>query len=167
VSQTEETTLDAADSEALVGTPNYMSPEAVATSANTDARSDLYSVGAVGYHLLTGQAVFEAETMAELCRKRLEEKPLPLAARIGRPFCPHLEALILRCLERDPKQRPQSAQELIALLAASPRIADWDIEQRTAWWTGHREAISQAHAAAAEPIETNRAVDIEVEDRAP
>jgi eukaryotic-like serine/threonine-protein kinase len=167
VAHSEETALDAADTEALVGTPNYMSPEAAATPANTDARSDLYSVGAVGYHLLTGQAVFEGETMAELCRKRLEEKPLPPAARIGRPICPHLEALILRCLEREPEQRPQSAQELIALLATSPRMADWNIEQRAAWWASHRENVSQARAAPAEPMGTSRAVDIEVEDRTP
>jgi tRNA A-37 threonylcarbamoyl transferase component Bud32 len=167
VSHTDETTLDAADSEALVGTPNYMSPEAFATPAITDARSDLYSVGAVGYHLLTGQAVFEGETMAELCRKRLEETPLPPAARIGRPICPHLEAVILSCLEREPEQRPQSARELIALLATSPRIADWNLEQRAAWWTGHRESISQARAVVIEPIENNMAVDIEVEDRTP
>ena len=167
VSQTDETTFDAADAEALVGTPNYMSPEAGAPTANSDARSDLYSVGAVGYYLLTGQAVFVGETMEELCRKRLEEKPLPPAARIGRPICPYLEALILRCLEREPEQRPQSARELIALLAASPRITDWTIEQRAAWWTGHRESISQSRALAVEPLESNRAVDIEVEDRTP
>jgi serine/threonine-protein kinase len=144
-----------------------MSPEAGAPTANSDARSDLYSVGAVGYYLLTGQAVFVGETMEELCRKRLEEKPLPPAARIGRPICPYLEALILRCLEREPEQRPQSARELIALLAASPRITDWTIEQRAAWWTGHRESISQSRALAVEPLESNRAVDIEVEDRTP
>src|SRR5208283_5665921 len=97
-------------------------PEAVENAANTDARSDLYSVGAVGYYLLTGHGVFDGETIAEICQKRLEENPIPPTARAGRPICPHLEALILRCLERDPKDRPQSAHELIAQLAASPRI---------------------------------------------
>ena len=129
VASADETAPDTADTETFVGTPNYMSPEAVENSANTDARSDLYSVGAVGYYLLTGQGVFDGETMAEICRKRLKEKPVPPTTRIGRPICPHLEAAILRCLERDPKDRPQSAHELIALLAASPRIAG--LERRT------------------------------------
>jgi serine/threonine protein kinase len=159
--------LDAADTEIMVGTPSYMSPEAVESGANADARSDLYSVGAVGYYLLTGHGVFDGETIAEICRKRMEEKPVPPTARAGRPICPHLEALILRCLERDPKDRPQSAHELIGLLAASPRIADWNVEQRAAWWVAHREAINRARAAEAEPIATAKAVDIQIEDRTP
>jgi serine/threonine protein kinase len=163
----DDTALNTDDSEAFVGTPNYMSPEAVETSANTDARSDLYAVGAVGYYLLTGHGPFDGETTAEICRKRLEEKPVPPSTRIGRPICPHLEALILRCLERDPEARPQSAHELMTLLAASPRIAEWNVEQRAAWWVGHREAIHQAHAAELQPIETAEAVNIQIEDRTP
>ena len=159
--------LDAADTEIMAGTPSYMSPEAFENGANADARSDLYSVGAVGYYLLTGHGVFDGETVAEICRKRMEEEPVPPTARAGRPICPHLVALILRCLERDPKDRPQSAHELIAQLAASPRIADWNVEQRAAWWVAHREAINRARAAEAEPIETAKAVDIEIEDRTP
>ncbi len=166
VASVDNTALDAADTEILAGTPNYMSPEAVENGATADARSDLYSVGAVGYYLLTGQGVFDGETIAEICRKRVEEEPVPPSIRIGRPICPHLEALILRCLERDPKDRPQSAHELLTLLAASPRIADWNIEQRAAWWVAHREAINRARAAEAEPIATAKAVNIEIEDRA-
>jgi len=159
--------LDAADTEIMAGTPSYMSPEAVENGANADARSDLYSVGAAGYYLLTGHSVFDGETIAEICKKRLEENPIPPTARIGRPICPHLESVILRCLERDPKDRPQSAHELIALLAASPHIADWNVEQRAAWWVAHREAINHARAAEAEPIKTDKAVNIEIEDRTP
>jgi tRNA A-37 threonylcarbamoyl transferase component Bud32 len=167
VASADDAALRAADSEIFVGTPNYMSPEAVEDSANTDARSDLYAVGAVGYYLLTGQGLFDGETAAEICRKRLEEEPQPPSTRIGRPICPQLEALILRCLERDPKDRPQSAHELITLLAANPRIADWNVEQRAAWWVAHREAISQARASEVEPIGTGEAVNIVVEDRTP
>jgi len=167
VSIAEDPAIAAADLGIFVGTPNYISPEAVENSANTDARSDLYAVGAVGYYLLTGQGVFEGETMAEICRKRLEEEPVPPATRLGRPICPHLEAVVLRCLGRDPEARPQSAAELIALLAASPRIPDWNVEQRSAWWVAHRDAINLARAMEAEPIDSARAVSIEIEDRTP
>jgi tRNA A-37 threonylcarbamoyl transferase component Bud32 len=166
VTSPEDPAILAADSEILVGTPNYMSPEAVENSANTDARSDLYAVGAVGYYLLTGQGVFDGETLEEICRRRLEEKPVPPTAKVGRPICPHLEAVILRCLERDPQARPQSAHELIALLAASPCIVDWNVEQRAAWWVAHREAINRARAAEAVPLDSTKAVSIEIEDRA-
>jgi eukaryotic-like serine/threonine-protein kinase len=160
-------TLDAADTEIMAGTPSYMSPETVENGANADARSDLYSVGAVGYYLVTGQNVFDGETIAEICRQRREETPVPPTTRIGRTICSHLEAAIMRCLERDPKDRPQSAHELIALLAASPRIADWNVEQRAAWWVAHREAINRTRAAEAQPIKTAEAVNIEIEDRTP
>jgi len=99
--------------------------------------------------------------------KRLEEEPVPPSTRIRRPICPDLEALILRCLERDPEARPQSAHELMTLLAASPRIAEWDIEHRAAWWVAHREAINQAPAAELQPIESAEAVSIQIEDRTP
>jgi serine/threonine-protein kinase len=162
----DKTAPNTGDTEMFVGTPNYMSPEAVEDSANTDARSDLYSVGVVGYYLLTAQGVFSGQTLEEICQKRLVEKPLPPSARIGRPICPQLEALIMRCLKRDPKDRPQSAHELIALLAASPCIVDWNVEQRAAWWVAHREGIDRARAAELEPIDTAKAVNIEIEDRA-
>jgi eukaryotic-like serine/threonine-protein kinase len=167
VAQADETSLDAIESDTLAGTPNYISPEAVESPAETDARSDLYSVGAVAYYLVTGQEVFQGETLAELLRKRLEEKPLPPSMRVGRAICPHLEALIMSCLERDPEQRPQSARQLIALLAASPRIADWPVGQRAAWWMSHREAISAAREMEAVPVDSNQAVEIDVEDRVP
>ena len=167
VSRMDDAALNTDDSEAFVGTPNYISPEAIETSANTDARSDLYAVGAVGYYLLTGQGPFDGETAAEICRKRREEAPVPPSTRIGRPVCPHLEAVLLRCLERDPEARPQSAHELIALLSASPRIGDWNVEQRAAWWVAHREAINQAQAAELKPVESAEAVNIQIEDRTP
>jgi tRNA A-37 threonylcarbamoyl transferase component Bud32 len=167
VASADETAPNTGDTETFVGTPNYMSPEAVEDSANTDARSDLYSVGVVGYYLLTGKGVFDGATLEEICQKRLTEKPVPPSTRIGQPICPHLEAVILRCLEREPADRPQTAHELIALLAASPRIVDWNVEQRSAWWVAHREAINRARAAEAEPIESDKAVNIEIEDRAP
>ena len=67
--------LDAADTEIMAGTPSYMSPEAFENGANADARSDLYSVGAVGYYLLTGHGVFDGETMAEICRNAWRKSP--------------------------------------------------------------------------------------------
>ena len=163
----EDPAIAAADAQIFVGTPNYISPEAVENSANTDARSDLYAVGAVGYYLLTGHGVFEGETMAEICRKRLQEDPVSPTVRIGRPICPQLEAVVLRCLARDPEARPQSAAELIALLAASPRIPDWNVEHRSAWWAAHREAITGARTKEVEPIDSARAVSIVIEDRTP
>ena len=168
IASADETAANTGDTETFVGTPNYMSPEAVEDSAYTDARSDLYSVGVVGYYLLTGQGVFRGAnpggSLPEAAGGKARAAIRPESA--GR-FARTLKPSILRCLERDPEDRPQSAHELIALLAASPRIADWNVEQRAAWWVAHREAINRARAAEAEPIGTAKAVNIEIEDRAP
>jgi eukaryotic-like serine/threonine-protein kinase len=164
---TGETALDASESGVIVGTPGFMSPEALQDSTLSDARSDLYSLGSVGYYLLTGHHVFEGETMLEICQKRLRETPLPPSARIGRPVCPHLEALVLLCLERDPAARPQSAQELAALLAAGPRAGDWTLEERAAWWAAHREAVQRGETLETQPAGITSAVSIEFADRTP
>ena len=59
----------------LTGTPLYMSPEAIQLPNSVDARSDLYAVGAVGYFLLTGQPVFEADNVVDLCQKHVATPP--------------------------------------------------------------------------------------------
>jgi tRNA A-37 threonylcarbamoyl transferase component Bud32 len=158
--------LDAAESGLIIGTPVFMAPEALQDSTLSDARSDLYSLGALGYYLLTGQHAFDGETILEICQKRLREAPVPPSARLGRPLCAHLEALILRCLEKEPADRPQSAPDLIALLAAGPHAAQWTLEQRAAWWSAHREAIQQAQAEEAQPLPGAEPVNIEIADRA-
>jgi hypothetical protein len=163
----EETAEDAAERGSIVGTPAFMSPEAVEDATRSDGRSDLYSLGAVGYFLLTGKYLFESESAAEICRKRLSESPVPPTERGGRPICGQLEAAIMRCLERDPADRPQSAHELIGLLSASPRHADWTVERRAAWWAAHRESLAQAHPPEARSTDSATAVNIEVTDRTP
>jgi serine/threonine protein kinase len=164
--QSDEASSALAAAETIVGTPNFMSSEALEDAARSDARSDLYSLGAVGYFLLTGQYVSEGETAVELREKRLTETPQPPSVRIGKPICLQLEALVLRCLEKDPANRPQSAQELRDLLAACPCAADWTLEQRSAWWAARRETLASA-AAAAQPVAGTAAVDIHIGDRTP
>ncbi len=82
----------------ITGTPLYLSPEAIRDPANVDARSDLYAVGAVAYFLLTGQPVFAATSVVELCALHLTAAPEPLEQRLGRPLPGPLSALVMRCL---------------------------------------------------------------------
>jgi hypothetical protein len=158
---------DAVERATLVGTPAFIAPEAVKDATCSDGRSDLYSLGAVGYYLLTGQFVFDGETMEEVCRKCLEEDPVPPSEIIGRELCPQVEATILRCLHRDPAARTQTAHEVIALLSASPHAAAWTIDERVAWWAAHRQSLAQAPEPEAQPPTSAPAVDIEMADRAP
>ena len=125
---------EAGDESEFAGTPSFMSPEALKNSAANDPRSDLYAVGAIGYFLLTGKPVFENEDISELQKKQLADSPAPPSWRTKNRISAELERAILRCLEREPEKRPQSALELRDLFLASPRAADYTPEARATWW---------------------------------
>jgi len=99
----------------LLGTPAYMSPEQ-AEGKTVDARSDIYSLGLVMYEVFTGSAAFAGETPIAVALKQITERPR--GPRTVEPLIPEtLEATILRCLEKDPAQRFQSLDEVMAALA--------------------------------------------------
>jgi serine/threonine protein kinase len=106
-----------------VGSPLYMSPEQVRASQDIDSRTDIWSVGCVLYELLGGHAAFDAPSITEVSARILEQEPTPL--RSLRPDVPsELEAIIQRCLEKDPDQRYQNVAELaLALYPFGPRRA--------------------------------------------
>jgi serine/threonine-protein kinase len=96
---------------AVVGTPAFMSPEQAAGRADVDARSDLYSLGALAYFLLAGRPPFACPTAIQTLAAHLGEAPAPPAHfRPGLPT--DLEAVVLRCLEKDPDRRYATAAEL-------------------------------------------------------
>ena len=124
----------------FVGTFAYASPEQI-TGGEVDARSDLYSLGALLYRLCTGKRVFEADTPHELARKHVEKPPRPPRELV--PALPEsVEQLILRLLEKEPEKRPPSAQwvaeairgrksaraDSAGISLASPRLAGRDAE---------------------------------------
>ena len=137
---------------AIVGTPWFMAPESIKDSGLSDPRSDIYGVGALAYYLLTGDYVFDGETVMEVYEKQLTQTPPAPSGRAAQPLSPELDQAILRCLAREPELRPQTAGELRALLAASPRAAEWGAEERAAWWQSHPlDEPSAASAAAVAP----------------
>lgn len=127
--------------DAIAGTPQYLSPEAITTPKKIDARADIYAVGAVAYFLLTGTVVFEGGTVFEVCSHHLHTAPEPLTKRLGRPVPPELERLVLNCLEKDPSRRPQSAGSLREALDACQGLGHWDSTMADAWWERRGRAI--------------------------
>jgi serine/threonine protein kinase len=119
----------------ITGTPSFMPPEALRDPLASDPRSDLYSVGALGYFLLTGKRVFDADNLLELYDLHLTRQPIPPSQRTSNPVSPELERVLLACLSKDPDQRPQSAAELRASLDATPHAREWTLESRTNWWS--------------------------------
>jgi serine/threonine-protein kinase len=115
----------------FLGTAGYASPEAV-VGGTTDARSDLYAVGAIGYALLTGRPAFDdTRTTAIFAAQLRDHAPRPQAVVPDIPVV--LDDLIARCLARDPGRRPQSADEVLAVLA-HPSLPEWSPLDAEAWW---------------------------------
>ena len=140
------------DEQEFAGTPSFMSPEAIKNSAANDPRSDLYAVGAIGYFLLTSKSVFEDDDILKLQEGQQAYKPVPPSQRTTNKFSSELERAILRCLERDSEQRPQSALELRDLFLTSPHAADYTPEDRAAWWAEfHAQKQSSAEAGIGTP----------------
>jgi Protein kinase domain len=103
------------------GTPAFMAPEQIAGQGVT-VRSDLYSLGLVLYELCTGQPAFKGTTAAELARLKSETTPTS-PGRIVEGFDPAVERVIMRCLERDPANRPASALAVAASLPGGDPLA--------------------------------------------
>ena len=103
------------------GTPAYMAPEQLAGKEVT-ARSDIYSLGLILYEILTGKRAFEASTLPELMKLR-ESGTITNPSTLVRDLDPLIERVILRCLEKDPAQRPASALKVAAALPGGDPLA--------------------------------------------
>jgi serine/threonine-protein kinase len=117
----------------IVGTPHYMSPEQAKGGHELDGRSDIYSLGAVAYYLLTGQPPFQANgrTAVLIAHARDPVEP-PSRVRPGIPK--DLERVVLRCLAKPPAQRFPDADDLEKALGACACAGDWDQRRAAQWW---------------------------------
>ena len=115
----------------VAGTPEYMSPEQAGGQDGIGPRSDLYSVGALAYFLLTGKPPFADRSVVKLLAAHLYEAPAALPAVVPGD----LAAVVLRCLAKEPDERWPDAGSLEAALAATSMTA-WAERDATAWWEG-------------------------------
>ncbi|HEY8041981.1 MAG TPA: serine/threonine-protein kinase [Polyangiaceae bacterium] len=104
------------------GTPAYMAPE-VCNGGRADPRSDVYSLGSVLYFLLTGTPPFTAPTAAAVMVAHVNDVPEPPSRRA--PVPADIERVVLRCLEKEPEDRYQSARELDMALAECKDAGTW------------------------------------------
>ena len=105
-----------------LGTPQYMAPEQAAADPNADSRVDIYALGIVAYEMLVGSPPFHGRTPQALLAAQLTELPPPLSSRrYDVPVA--LSDLIMKCLEKDPADRPRTAGELERVLDSAEAIA--------------------------------------------
>ena len=105
-----------------VGTPTYMSPEQATGERALDGRSDIYSLGVVGYQMIAGETPFKANNTPAMLMKHLSERPIPLAER--RPDVPpNLALAVERALAKKPEDRWPDATAMYAALAPDAREA--------------------------------------------
>ena len=116
-----------------------------------DHRTDLYSLGCVGYWLLTGKLVFEGLNPMAVMAAHAHQHPKPIAERVGATVHPGLAALIMTCLAKDPADRPANAAELGRALAALDVEREWTEADIERWWAEYFPAQGAASDTAPTP----------------
>lgn len=115
--------IDVVKTQELMGTPLYMSPEQIRSTATVDRRADIWSLGAVLYELVTGHQAFAGDLITKICADVLERDPLPLKMFVD-DLPEGFQEVVSRCLEKDPGRRFQNVAELaVALLPFGPSTA--------------------------------------------
>lgn len=145
----EEETRDLTRALRILGTPLYMSPERIRDAGAADARADIYSVGALGFFVLTGRRLYETANDHDLTYHILHVPAPRASAFAAQPVPEALDDLLYRCLAKNPSDRPASAQEMIAVLDKVLAEDAWTREQSDAWW---RSASAAEHAGAGRPV---------------
>jgi eukaryotic-like serine/threonine-protein kinase len=119
----------------VLGTPLFMSPEQATAVGELDERSDIYSLGAVAYYLLTGRPPFAGQDGIAVMIAHARDPVTPPS--LVRPDIPQdLEDVVLRCLAKDAAERFADAASLERALAECTCAADWDQERAAQWWRG-------------------------------
>lgn len=123
----------------VAGTPQYLAPERLHAPETNDPRSDLFSFGAVAFYLLTGRSAIEGPSLPEILNQVVNQAPSPPSEHTDQPIPSKLDQLVLRCLAKDPDQRPQTAQEIIDDLDKIAEPLPWTQADAVKWWEQHHD----------------------------
>jgi serine/threonine-protein kinase len=121
----------------FAGTPGFVPPEVALGKERIDGRADIYALGCVAYWLLTGQMVFPGRSAMEMVVDHIRTDPVAPSRRTDQPIPEALDHLVLRCLAKDPAERPSTIGALSAGLHALGIEARWTEDRAREWWQAH------------------------------
>jgi serine/threonine-protein kinase len=121
----------------LFGTPRYISPESVYGTATVDTRADIYNLGAVVYFMLTGEPPFTSSSSVELLIEHVKTVPRRPSEISELTIPPPMDALVMKCLEKDPNDRFQRVTDLESAVRAVSFDDPWTQEKAEEWWELH------------------------------
>jgi eukaryotic-like serine/threonine-protein kinase len=129
----------------ILGTPLFMSPEQAMGARQLDERSDIYSLGAVAYYLLTGRPPFQADGGLGVMIAHVHDPVVPPS--LIQPGIPDdLESVVLRCLAKEPADRFPDAASLDQALGDCACAGDWD-QNRASWWSAEERRPARDSAS--------------------
>jgi len=141
---------DLTNGDAVIGTPAFMPPEVALGTSPVDGQTDLYALGCVAYWLLSGEKVFRGGTAMQVVIDHARTAPVPVSQRAPQPVPEALESVGMRCLRKDPAERPANARELARELGALGLAESWSEERAQQWWLDHPPAPPESGSEQAE-----------------
>jgi serine/threonine-protein kinase len=151
----------------ITGTPLYLSPEAISNPEAVDERADIYALGAVAYFLLAGRDVFSGRTVVDVLSQHMLRAPDPPSVHLPKPLPPDLERLVLKCLAKEPSERPPSATALRDALLVCADASRYDRAAASAWWREHEADFQTGSERASSRSPATMAVDLRGRSPAP
>ena len=121
---------------AITGSPLFMSPEQASGDGQPDARSDIYSLGAVAYYLLAGEPPFDGDNAMKVMIAHISKQPVPLIER-NASVPEDLSAVVMRCLQKDPQDRFQDTESLQEAFGECRDAGNWTRSHARSWWENY------------------------------
>jgi eukaryotic-like serine/threonine-protein kinase len=151
----------------VTGSPLYMAPEQIMHSQEPDRRSDIYGLGAVAYFMLTGRPPFRAESAMEVMIAHVRDTVIP-PSQLRAEVPADLERVVLRCLEKNPRDRYHDTPSLALDLDRCADAVNWSPKHAAMWWQDHQGQTPETPRAPRNPEGSPRALEstLATEERA-
>ncbi len=134
----------------VFGTPLYIAPELARGLASTEGSADIYSLGCVAFFMLTGSPPFKGGSPYDVVAKHMNEEPAAPSTKASQEIPAELDALILKCLAKQPEDRFPDMRSLAEALEAIEFESPWSSDRAREWWMKHPPATGHP-----EPVQTN------------